>query len=45
PVTGADLRAACDVVLAGGQPPAAQTPSVGCNIKWRQGNAPDWFGA
>jgi peroxiredoxin len=45
PVTGADLRAACDMVLAGGQPPAEQTPSVGCNIKWRPGNAPDWFRA
>ena len=44
PVTGADLRGACDIVLAGGKPPADQVPSVGCNIKWRPGNAPDWFG-
>jgi peroxiredoxin len=35
PVTGADLRAACDAVLSGRQAPAEQKPSVGCNIKWR----------
>jgi peroxiredoxin len=35
PVTGADLRAATDALLAGDAPPAVQTPSVGCNIKWR----------
>ena len=45
PVTGADLRAACDAVLAGRAPAEEQTPSVGCNIKWRPGNEPDWFGA
>lgn len=45
PVTGADLRAACDAVLAGRAPSADQTPSVGCNIKWRPGNEPEWFGA
>jgi hypothetical protein len=44
PVTGADLRAACDAVLACRMPSAAQVPSVGCNIKWRAGNAPPWFG-
>ncbi|MEQ9400591.1 MAG: thioredoxin family protein [Longimicrobiales bacterium] len=44
PVTGSDLRAACDTVLAGGRPPEEQTPSVGCNIKWKAGNAPDYFG-
>lgn len=44
PVTGADLRAACDAVLAGGAPSATQWPSVGCNIKWKDGNAPPWFG-
>jgi thiol-disulfide isomerase/thioredoxin len=44
PVTGADLRAACDAVLDGASPAAAQTPSVGCNIKWRAGNAPDYYG-
>lgn len=45
PVTGKDLRAAADAVLAGHAPSADQTPSVGCNIKWRPGNEPDWFGA
>lgn len=40
PVTGADLRAAADAVLAGREPTANQTPSIGCNIKWRPGNEP-----
>ena len=44
PVTGADLRAACDALLAGVAPAAVQVPSVGCNIKWKVGNAPPWFG-
>ncbi len=35
PVTGRDLRAALDTVLGGGTPDSAQTPSAGCNIKWR----------
>ena len=43
-VTGHDLLAAVDAVLAGGTPSADQVPSMGCNIKWRAGNAPDWFG-
>lgn len=43
PVTGADLRAALDAVLAGHAVPASQKPSIGCNIKWRSGNAPDYF--
>lgn len=43
PVTGSDLRAACDAVLRGEVPDAAQTPSVGCNIKWKPGNEPEWF--
>ncbi|WP_052194604.1 thioredoxin family protein [Aureimonas altamirensis] len=34
PVTGADLRAATDAVLAGRPPVAPQLPSIGCNIKW-----------
>ncbi|WP_336744335.1 thioredoxin family protein [Aureimonas altamirensis] len=34
PVTGADLRAASDAILAGRAPVAAQLPSIGCNIKW-----------
>jgi hypothetical protein len=44
PVTGADLRAALDAVLAGRPPAADQKPSLGCNIKWRPGNEPAWFG-
>lgn len=35
PVSGKDLRAAVDAVLAGGKPDEEQTPSVGCNIKWK----------
>jgi peroxiredoxin len=38
--TGADLRAA----LEGRAVPAEQRPSVGCNIKWKPGNEPGWFG-
>lgn len=44
-VTGADLRAALDAVLAGRSPPEKQIPSIGCNIKWREGNEPDYFDA
>jgi hypothetical protein len=43
PVTGQDLRAALDAVLAGKPVPAAQIPSIGCNIKWKPGNEPDYF--
>ena len=35
PVTGADLRAALDAVLAGKLAPAPRPPSIGCNIKWK----------
>lgn len=35
PVTGADLRAACDAVLAGKPVPEPQKASIGCNIKWK----------
>ena len=35
PVTGADLRAALDAVLAGEEVPGTQIPSMGCNIKWK----------
>lgn len=44
PVTGADLRAAIDAVLAGQTPASDQRPSLGCNIKWKAGNEPDYFG-
>jgi peroxiredoxin len=43
PVTGNDLRTACDTVLAGRQPKVDQYPSIGCNIKWKTGNTPNWF--
>jgi peroxiredoxin len=44
PVTGRDMRAAIDAVLAGRPAAADQRPSMGCNIKWRPGNAPDYYG-
>lgn len=37
PVTGADLRAAVDALLAGRAPSGDQTPSIGCSIKWKAG--------
>jgi len=43
PVTGADLRAAMDAVLQAGPIPEKQKPSMGCNIKWKPGNEPDYF--
>jgi thiol-disulfide isomerase/thioredoxin len=42
PVTGADLRAALDSILAGKPVSATQKPSIGCNIKWKPGNEPDY---
>jgi hypothetical protein len=44
PVTGKDLRRALDAVLVGEDPPEEQRPSMGCNIKWKPGNEPDYFG-
>ena len=38
--TGEDLRAAIDAVLAGKPASSKQSPSIGCNIKWRPGNEP-----
>jgi thiol-disulfide isomerase/thioredoxin len=40
PVTGADLRAAADAVLAGASPSEDQKASIGCNIKWKSGKEP-----
>jgi hypothetical protein len=40
PVTGADLRAAADALLAGRPVAQPQQPSMGCSIKWKAGNAP-----
>lgn len=36
-VTGVDLRAAIDAVLAGEAVPGDQTPPIGCSIKWKPG--------
>ncbi|MHC5769738.1 MAG: thioredoxin family protein [Nostoc sp.] len=44
PVTGADLRAAIEAVLAGKPVTSEQKPSFGCNIKWKPGNQPSYFG-
>ncbi|HEV2781181.1 MAG TPA: thioredoxin family protein [Actinophytocola sp.] len=44
PVTGAELDAAVKAVLAGEPVGGDQVPSIGCNIKWKPGNAPAWFG-
>ena len=43
PVNGSHLRAACDAVLAGRVIEEGQRPSIGCNIKWRPGNEPNYF--
>lgn len=43
PITGGDLRAAVDALLAGEPPLAEQRPSIGCNIKWIPGQEPDYF--
>jgi thiol-disulfide isomerase/thioredoxin len=42
PVTGADLRAAVDALLAGREVDQRQIPSIGCNIKWRRGQEPGY---
>ncbi|MBN1586470.1 MAG: thioredoxin family protein [Candidatus Omnitrophica bacterium] len=44
PVTGKDLRAAMDAVVINGTVDGNQKPSMGCNIKWKPGNEPDYFG-
>jgi len=43
PVTGNDLREALEAVLAGQPPLKNQRASIGCNIKWKPGNEPDYF--
>ena len=42
PVSGHDLRAALDEVMAGKPVSTDQQPSMGCNIKWKRGNEPDY---
>ena len=44
PVTGSDLRAAVEAVLADQEVSPVQRPSIGCNIKWIPGQEPDYFG-
>jgi peroxiredoxin len=36
PLTGEDVRAALDAILAGKPVPPEQRPSIGCNIKWKE---------
>ncbi len=43
PVDGRDVRKALDAILDGKSVPDDQRPSIGCNIKWRDGNAPTYF--
>ncbi len=43
PITGEDLRTACDAVLANGPLLTTQKPSIGCNIKWKAGSEPEYF--
>lgn len=44
PVTGKDLRAAIEAILMGKPVDPEQLPATGCNIKWKPGNEPDYFG-
>ena len=43
PLTGRDLRNALDATLLGKPVPDDQKPGIGCNIKWKPGNEPDYF--
>lgn len=43
PVTGSDVRQAVDALLANKPVSETQRPSIGCNIKWRDGNEPEYF--
>ncbi len=43
PITGEDLSAAVDQMLAGRKIEVIQQPSMGCNIKWKPGNEPSYF--
>jgi len=42
-VDGHDVRAALDAVLAGEPVSPNQVPSIGCSIKWKPGNEPDYY--
>lgn len=43
PITGQDLRQAADAILGGQPVTERQMPSIGCNIKWKPGQEPDYF--
>jgi len=43
PVDGCDLRAALDAVIDGRAVSPDQAPSIGCNIKWKRGNEPEYY--
>jgi peroxiredoxin len=43
-LNGRDIRAALDALLTGGRVSPDQKPSIGCNIKWKPGNEPSYFG-
>ncbi len=42
PVTGHDVRQAVAALLSGNRPDLNQRPSIGCSLKWKSGEAPDW---
>ena len=42
PVNGSSLRSALDATLKGQPVTGEQTPSMGCSIKWKAGNEPEW---
>ena len=44
PVTGADMEGAMVSLVSGKEAPEAQLASLGCNIKWKEGNEPEYFG-
>jgi peroxiredoxin len=44
PVTGQNLRVALECLYEGKPLPGIQLPSTGCNIKWKPGNEPEYFG-
>ena len=43
PVTGADLRTAVHAAMMRTEQAPNPKPSIGCNIKWKAGNEPDYF--
>jgi len=42
-ITGSDLKSASQALMANEAISAPQLPSMGCNIKWRSGNEPQYF--